>query len=90
MANYFGRDFPVEGLISRAVPQILPLGLAIVMLLRGNGVRKRTLATLSGSASGGPLYWANAASAATPAGRPWRVGAYRSPNGFWMTAFSFN
>ena len=54
------RDFPVERLVSRALPLILPLELATVMLRPGNGVRKGTLATLSGSERGGPRYWANA------------------------------
>jgi hypothetical protein len=34
------RDFPVERLVSRALPQILSLWFAIVMLRRGNGGRK--------------------------------------------------
>jgi hypothetical protein len=34
------RDFPVERLVSRALPQILSLWFATVMLRRGNGGRK--------------------------------------------------
>jgi hypothetical protein len=34
------RDFPVERLVSRALPQILSLWFATVMLCRGNGGRK--------------------------------------------------
>lgn len=34
------RDFPVERLVSRALPQILSLWFATVMLHRGNGGRK--------------------------------------------------